>query len=288
MSGPSLRPLSLPEILDLPAVLMRQRWRELFPVAVSGSLVAATPALLLGCLTLLRPSLPIDRPALVMFLGMATGAAAGLGGMVVNIALVLAIRELLERQPLPGLGRLYRSSVRLEWIGASILAGLAGLIGLLLCILPGLLFAVLLALVAPAMVYENIGGADPLVRSSQLVRYRAPGTGSSFLRVAAVLLVVLLLSYAVSSVTVLPAAAVGGVLNFSRAIDGAAAGPPPPALQVFNLIAQFLGVIAEALVRVYAAGALTLTYLSLRDLREGRDIERGIESLRGPAPESPR
>lgn len=138
--------------------------------------------------------------------------------------------------------------------GASILAGIAIAIGLLLIIVPGLILLTFLALIVPVIVLENRGVTDAFRRSAELVR----GNGWQVFGVLVLTFVVYIVVGFVIGVVLLVLA--------------------PWARDFLSTI------ISGTLLAPFAALALTLTYYRLRDLHAGTvraTAAGGIEDLWG-------
>ena len=99
-------------------------------------------------------------------------ALEGVGGLLVQGALVAVVRDLHEGRKPPSLGQLYdRTSGRLgTLVGASLLYGVGVAAGLFLLIVPGLIAAARWALIVPLVVIEGRGARDAFRRSNELVR----------------------------------------------------------------------------------------------------------------------
>ena len=274
-----VRPLGLPEILDLPIFVLREHYRHLLPAAIAGSLAATAPLMNVGTMTAVRPNLPLERPFTLALLNFAMAMISGLIALVVNMALIVALRAALEDRPL-SIGQVFRAALRPAWLGTLVVAGLLTGLGMLFCLLPGLLAVVYFALIGPAMVYEDCTWGEAMRRSFELVQFnpgKSPGS-STFLRVAAIFLVILLISYALSSLLSLPVAFAAGYKGFQTIIESGSPTMTSPLVNALSLLAQFLAAFVQALTRLYAAGAFTLLYLSVREAREGWELEFAIDS----------
>lgn len=138
-----------------------------------------------------------------------------------------------------GLGSLW-----LRVLGVSILAGLAVLVGYMLCLVPGLIIQAALFVAMPALVVERIGVGDALDRSWKL-------TDGHRMRIFFIVVGLVLLSVALGFV-------VGFVLS--------ALGVPAVARE---LVSQLLQSVMTAVQAVVAG----VVYFDLRELREGLDLD---------------
>lgn len=123
--------------------------------------------------------------------------------------------------------------------GASILAGIAVAIGLLLLIVPGLVLLTFLALIVPVIVLENRGVVEAFRRSAELVR----GNGWHVFGVLVLTMVVYIV--------------VGFIIGLVLLVLA------PWARDFLSTI------ISGTLLAPFTALALTLTYYRLRDLHSG-------------------
>lgn len=135
--------------------------------------------------------------------------------------------------------------------GASILAGIAVAIGLLLLIVPGLVLITFLALIVPVIVLEGRGVTDAFRRSTDLVR----GHGWAMFGVLVLTMVV----YIVVGFII-------GVILFALA---------PWARDFLSTI------ISGTLLAPFTALALTLSYYRLRDVHTGATPRPAADDLWG-------
>ena len=94
------------------------------------------------------------------------------GGLLVQGALVFAVRDLHESRPIaPARELVDRTRERLgTLLGASLLYGVGVAVGLLLLIVPGLIAVARWALIVPLVVIERRGWREAFARSNELVR----------------------------------------------------------------------------------------------------------------------
>lgn len=123
------------------------------------------------------------------------------------------------------------------WI--SILVGLAVAVGLILFIIPGLIFLVMFAVAIPALVVENLRGTDSMSRSWNLVK-------GHFWHAAGVVVLAFIIAAVVSGVIT----AIGGAISSNWFVSW-----------IFQAIAQII-------VAPFAALVSVLLYLDLRARRE--------------------
>ena len=138
-----------------------------------------------------------------------------------------------------GLGRLW-----LRILGVSILAGLATVIGFMLCVIPGLIVQAGLFVSIPALVIEDVGVADALDRSWKL-------TDGHRARIFFIALGLWLLSVVVGGIVLLVVAQLG---------------LPSTAGELLSQVLQSFLTTLQAVV----AGVV---YFDLRELREGLTLD---------------
>jgi uncharacterized membrane protein len=244
MTTPLLRPLSLGELLDVSFALYRQLFGSLIMVGlatgappliidvyieqIGGPTAAPTLWLMTLLVSLILGAIGVGASTLIVsdsYLGDRTHAGAALGRVV------------------PFVGRI---------IALTFLTGCVVFLGLLLLVVPGIIFACGLALGATSLVLEHLPGPiAAMQRSWFLTRgYR----GKLFLA----LLVSLLL-------LMIPAAGLGAVSAFlGREV-------------LFTVVSVVLGVLISPFIYV----TVTVLYYDLRVRKEGFDLEMLSEHLRG-------
>jgi hypothetical protein len=160
-----------------------------------------------------------------------------------------AMRALLGLEPT--LGRAARVGLRRLWsvLLISVLSGLSVLVGLLLLVVPGLIIAVRLAVVMPALIVEDVRGRAALRRSWHLVRGR---------------------SWTIAGVLAL-AGLIGALVNLAVSVPLELVGLPP-----------WAGAVAsQALVAPLSALAVGAAYVALREpqLAPGEDLAAELERV---------
>lgn len=193
----------------------------------------------------------------------------------------------------------WRRLLRPRGLGTVLLAVVIVVVGLLACILPGIFLYLLLALVIPVMVHEDLAGTRALGRSRVLTLYRPPGRPLQITLLKVLVLVFLgwVLQLALSSLVQGPFTVAQQVLTFRDVMGGAGeAGAAPLRYLWLTVPAQLLTSFAATAVRLYLAFAMALLYLDVLRRREGRDLEEAVEALlrgrpeiggRGSAPGAP-
>ena len=277
--APDLRPLAIGETVDAAIrvyrshfpTLMRISLLVLGPIALlqMAAAVAMGPLDLLS-LALAEPEAPLDEtlgpllgPYLVLVLG---SILSGLGTVLVQASSIAALAQAYQ-----GLEPDWRVSLRAG--GRRLLAVLAALlvtwlvagIGLLFCLLPGILLYTMWSVTPVVVVAEQKGPLAALGRSWELVKGRLwPVLGA---------LVLAYLLYFVASQLL-------GLAASTFALADAASGT----------VSFLPNVVATAVVSVLAApflaAVVTIIYFDLRVRKEGYDLELMARDLRRM--ESPR
>ncbi len=188
----------------------------------------------------------------------------GLVGMALaGGALARAVSEVYLGRDV-SVGGAYRAVVHklLSLVGASILVSMVMTLGLAMCIVPGIIFAVWLALTTQVIVLEDRRAIAGMERS------RALASGN-LIRVFVLIVVTFAISYILGALFGLPARAIA-----RRSI----AGGPEPSTSV-ALAAHLLEMAGAVLIAPIAATARILLYYDLRIRKEAFDLEMLAQSL---------
>jgi hypothetical protein len=177
-----------------------------------------------------------------------------------------------------------RPSVLLTLIGLGFLVGL----GLMCCLVPGLLAVAYYGFAVPVMAEEGLTLNDALRRSSQLASYNPQKRffTSPKVKLLVLLFVGYVLSQAVSMLVQMPFAVAQQALLVR---DLAAGGDPQEVAfnsrwQWLQIPGTVLGGLAQAAVVVYLSLGTALLYFDVRGRREGADLEAELDALlTGPA-----
>lgn len=267
-----LQPRTLTQILDAAFRLYRRN----FALLLSITAVLYVPLILLqvgaqAVFTLsFTASRRVDPVILLAGLGvfMLTLLLGAIGQFIVQGALLYAVAERTLDHPVT-LGQCFRAVLPLtgKLIGTALLVGLVVGLGMLACIVPGILFAVWWSLAIPVVVMERQGGTAAMSRSYHLSDgYR----GSLF----ALLLIAGLAGFVIGGALAFVGQAAMTVLHLS-----------PQVVQVANqLVQQSVGM----LLMPFFQAAWILMYFDLRVRKEGFDLAVEAERLRvtlgGPPP----
>jgi hypothetical protein len=259
-----LRPLDLGDLLDAAFSL----YRENFALFAGIVAVLGVPQGILGLLaTLARPSnvvstsngtTSIDSGSMESFIGLTLGSGviSLLFGTLTTGALAYAVSQrylgrdvtIGEAYSAIGFGTFFRL------LGASILAAIAIVLGLVLLIVPGIILLVHWLFLPQTIVIERSSVGSAFGRSWNLVK------GSAW-RVVGIGLVIFII------VSVIGGAS-GGILAAIVSLVGL-----PSAIGVA------LQQVVSILIRPFELGALTLLYYDLRIRKEGFDLEHMARTM---------
>lgn len=156
-------------------------------------------------------------------------------------------------------------------LGASLLAGLIIGVGMFLCLVPGILFAIWYVFVGQVVVVEGLKGDRALARSKDLTsghRMRVFGMFLLFIVIGGVLgYLAGLLNTVLPSTEMVPSASGPRIIiNFGN-----------------YAIQTVVGVLVNILVESYGAICWTLFYFDLRNRKEGFDLELAARQQAAPA-----
>lgn len=184
----------------------------------------------------------------------------------------IVMEEYAGRRPSMGAALSFALSRFLTLLGASILVGLLVMVGMLLCCIPGIYFAIVYAFVGQVVVLERLGATEAMQRSQKLV------TGYWW-RVFGVLVLIGVANAIVQGVL---GAGLEAVMPSQEVIPvqgGARIEINPVNHVVTTLVGQFVSILFTT----YIAVCTTLLYLDLRIRKEGFDLELAADGD-GPPP----
>lgn len=259
----ALRPMTTGELLDRTFFLYRRH----FALFVGISALAYVPffaSQLIG--VALQGSGTLATIASVAW-SLVIAAAFMASYSAAHGATVLAVSAVHLDQP-TSVGAAYAPiKPRIPRLALIMLAGWIGIaVGLLLLVVPGIIFALMWALVIPVAVVENRGFSDSFARSRAL-------TKGDRGRIFVIYFLFAVLTWIVVMVINTPLFA---VIGFSRTTD-------PAAIPVWvNVLGAVTGFLSNALVSPLLTIALSLVYYDERVRKEGYDIQLMVASLEGP------
>ncbi|WP_434442585.1 hypothetical protein [Lentzea sp. E54] len=273
-----LRPLAMGEIVDGAITTMRRYPKLLLGAAA----VVAAVTQILGLLVQLPFLEDLTRVASIdpntmtedQFLDQFTSTLAGfLGGTMLSVLLVLLgtvflsgfvtviVGHAVLGKPVTFAQAWEEFKPRLlPLLGATLLSTLVIVVGLVLCIVPGVWLWVLFALVTPALVLERCGVGTAFGRSMKLVK-------GAWWRTFGILLLTVLISAVIGWIVSLPFELLGlATTGFSD--------DPAAMLSAGALVLSTLGaIIASTITLPFSAAVTVLVYVDRRMRSEGMDIE---------------
>jgi hypothetical protein len=267
VQAPELRPLSIGEILDVAIkIYLRNAWTLFRVVLVVVAPVQIVSALIEASAVNDSDSGSLSSHDLALYLS-AIGAAAILGVLANTVATGASFKAVadayLGEQPT------WRSSLRFAfarlhsilWI--TILGGIATVVGLVFCIVPGVYLWIAFAVAVPVLLTEGVKGTSALGRSRALVRGRWWGTFG-----------VVLLGTILAGVV---AAAIGGLAGF-------AAGSTDPGSVAGFLVNSVSGTLGSMISTPFTAAFVSVLYFDLRVRKEAFDLQLLAERIGLTAP----
>ena len=260
--APQLRPLGIGEILD---VAMKIVWRNagtllrivvfiVLPVQIAATVITVSAT------STTKGSLSGNDVAAAVVGAAAAGILTWVGSTLASGACFRAIASAYL-----GHRTEWRDSFRyavqrlpsILWV--TFLAGLATVLGFILCIVPGIYLAVGFALAVPALLTEDARGGRALGRSRELVR-------GYWWRVFAVVVLGYLLSGILGGVI---QGLVGGLSTVNTAPDTVVGA-------VVNIVA---GTVSSLVTTPFVAAFVTVLYFDLRVRKEAFDLQLLAERI---------
>lgn len=287
-SQPILRRMSLRSMLDEATHLTRRSFKQIFPttaipVAVASLLLVGAQALnpaFKGFSDEMQPVELILFPLLMLGAAFLYGLVFGLCSVTIQVAATAVVTgHQLD------LGQCWRFTFRARVLGTLFLVWFAVGIGLLLCLIPGVIVMVLFGLCIPVMYAEDLYGLAALDRARALISLNPEGGFANHpaLRLFGIGLVGYLLSYVASFAVQLPFAAVQWFVMF-RSIPDAETGSTglPMAWLWLQIPQNALGALATIAIFIYVNFAVALLYRDVRGARDGTDLHEALDGLGAP------
>ena len=258
-----LRPMGIGDILDTTFRLYRMN----FVPFMTTSLIVFVPyaVLMLFIKIGMAPTIietedgPMQQESigasLVFFLGMVLTAL--IVRPLVMGALTYQISAAYLGEQLSAVDSFRLASKRiLSLLGTQILSGIVIFLGLLLLIVPGIIFSLWFLVLTPVVFLDLLGGTKALSRSKELMK---GNLGKGFL----LSLILQLLGFVVGFVVVLPFTLIGTLSN-----------------PIWNGLPE---TAAEAILLPFVTAPFTLLYYDLRIRKEAFDLERLSASMAAPS-----
>ena len=277
-----LRPLGVGEILDGAVTVIRQNWKlmiglSLAVVSVTGLVQFILKVTALNSSTVTGGFTVGSSDSFSSQSSFTSADATGLIGLsasyllqwVATILLTGMFTVVVSQAVLGQRATLAEAWARVRpqgWrlIGLSIMVPLAWILGLVLCVIPGIYLYVAFAISSPALVLERGKVFASMGRSRRLVE-------TKWWRTFGILLLTALISGVVAFVVEIPFLIVGGGSLFASAASGGAS--PNGDYVLLTLLTTLAGIVAGALTYPFAASVATLLYVDMRMRKEGLDIE---------------
>lgn len=160
-----------------------------------------------------------------------------------------------------------------SYLGAGFLSGILAVVGMLLCILPGIYVLTVLSLVMIVHAIERRGVTGSMARSNDLVKGR-------FWDTLGLVIVIALLNGVISYAIMLPLAMVGAIMGFSGLMEMAegntAALDGYGTFMAFQMAVQMaVGMLTYPIVYV----GISLKYFSLVEEKEGAGLRQRVEGF---------
>lgn len=272
-------------ILDEAMRLVRRSFRTIYPpVALPLTLVSGATAVFQA---LWFQRLSAEGASEAPTFSLETVVMALIGGAVLGIGMVVlqkAAVDIVAGRPVD-MKAAWRFAFRPAVLGTLALLTLATVGSAVACFLPVLYVAPLLSLAVPAMAAEGVSGPKALSRSAGLTRYNPQNRffETPLVKALGIMAVVLMMSYAVAFVVVLPFQIPMYVDMFRKAAVG-----QEPNVGVISkwawlqVPAQILQMLATVAVYAYSAFAYALLFFDARNRKEGSDLAAQIDSVFGP------
>jgi hypothetical protein len=258
MNLPQLRPLSFGEILDGTFALYRRNFLQFFLT----SLIPVVPVIVAWiALGLLLPEgqegVDAAFTAQLFILPYSLVATLLIWGGLTH----MASRAYAGEQPTwrEGLAAAWRRLLPL--LGASLLSGLAVLVGLILLFVPGILLFLMFFAIIPAVMLENRGAFEALGRSRALAR-------EAWGRIFGILLIIMI-------IVSIPSLAFGvglSVMAGPASVSGEGVG-------LGYMLVQAIGTLCSAIATPLFPVGILLLYYDRRVRAEGLDLEIATERL---------
>jgi hypothetical protein len=277
MSFSQLRPLGLGEILDGAFTLYRRQFASMFLT----SLIPQIPFILLyaiyfGTMASMSDPAAADFGAgsVVLLVGALFLIPIAMLAMVIGFgAITFQMSRAYTGSPV-GTKEALRRGVQRMWplLGSFIIFFPMVFIGLMLCLVPGILLVIATFALVPAVVLERRGPIQGIERSWALSRN---AWGDVFLVLLVVYLITALPGMAIAMLAMV---GMGGVI---------ASGADPGALMGVQAAVQVLSALVRALTIPFSMGCTVLLYYDRRVRTEALDVQMMAESLNTTGGEAP-
>ena len=189
-----------------------------------------------------------------------SGIAAVLGNMLCQGALTKSVSEFYIGHEIT-VGQAYKFVLPkfLTLLGAGFLVSLIVGLGFMMCIVPGVIFSLWLALTTPSIIVENLRATQGMSRSKALA-------SGNLGKIFCVGFLVMLITWAISIPFGWGGLIVGKILFASNVLLG-------------NFISQLFSLIGQILAMPVGAAAFILLYYDMRIRKEGFDLQMLAQAM---------
>jgi len=271
-----LRPLSVLEILDGAISTMRQYWRPMLGLSFAVSAALAAIGFLISLFSMgsltsldqLDPQTTDGGDLVSAIVPTLFGALASALVQFVGVVLLTGVLTVVVGQAVLGreltVDQAWRRVRPLAWrlIGLALVASVTVGIGLVLCLLPGIVLAAFLSLGAAILVLERSTVFASISRSFSLV-------GSAFWRTFWILVLIYIIYIIITTAVAIPFS----IGSFVFPIYDGAGNVDETAFVVNQAISSVGSVVSGTIGYPFISAAIVLTYIDRRMRREGLDIE---------------
>lgn len=281
--GFPLRPRQLGELLDLTFRIYRAHFRTFALLGLTVSAGQFGLVLYIGLLLSRVIEAEMLEVLLVLGLGLVVVAATIALSLQGNLAICAAADAAFHGRPVE-FGAAWRSAAsRLGAAAKAVLpAWVLSFLGLLLCILPGVVAIVLLVLTPVVVLLERRSGFDAMARSRELVAARGPKgltIETNWVRILLMFIVVMIVAGVFQAVAKLPEMmATAWAITSGREPTTTLFGPQFLPLSV-QLPLQALAAGVQGLIGALYAIPWLLLYYDIRTRDEGLDLALALERL---------
>jgi hypothetical protein len=276
MQFSQLRPLGVGEILDTAFRIYRTRFKDLVTAVAIPMVPLVVLQILINLSVPTRTSYAVQNGTLVRTTG--PSASVAFGAVIATLIITVLASAIAQGASIRIVADQYLGSTTSwrESIGyalsrfgsilfVSILVGLAEVLGLIACVIPGVYLWAALAVSIPALLIENARGTKALGRSRSLV------TGRWWPTFGALIVIALL--------TAVVGGLLGAIVGGGSALSGNITGSTTA-----RILSGTVNGIVTILFTPLSAAVATIIYFDLRIRKEGFDVALMAQRLGLPAP----
>ncbi len=247
------------------------------PLVAIGFLVAQSQNLLIG-----QGNEPPDLDSIFALSGRLFGliVVVMVGYSLIYTALSVAAIDAVAGRTV-SLTRAWRFTLRPSTLFTLLLTFGLLTLGFCCCLLPGLYFMPILALVLPVMVEEKRSGIAALRRAFELALFNPQGSwlAHPWLKLALVVFISWVVQYALTLPIQLPLLVIQQLMMFRHAAGGGDPSTVLAQLGPWNVVTQMVSALALATSWLYPAFLFPILCEDLKRRKEGHDLETAIDRL---------